>query len=379
MRLFGSYIRELRDVFLTDHEYQIIKPFEGTVWRGISRVPDLERAKQLYKPGKDFLWTAFTSTTTDKSVAMRWGQIVFEILVDPPDGMYDDEVWEFAPADIKEFSAYRNESEVLFPPNVKFRVIEVGEEQGKPLVKCIATALDGVGGQVEFDCDTPCLVQDPVHATVLVEPLLKQLVEMGHPENRARRALREASNDLEAAKAWLEKHRDDPDADAPLDAGGTDGKAVLQRVRTRPKVGSFVSDKGDVGRLCVQKGRCGKRKAFIFTVTELASPEDRDAEDYWVARLVHKGQDRRGRDVWSLDGHPQGGTFVSNAGHFLECEDDGVKQRQVWTYHPAGVEPLRQASTRDLEALSPTPSTSPSQAMQRLRRATTHAFDTGER
>merc|ERR1712183_531815 len=97
-----------------------------------------------YTPGKDFLWRAFTSTTIDKRVAMRWGRIVFEILIDPPEGMYDDEVWEFAPAAINEFSVYQNEAEVLLPPNIKFRVVEVTEEEGKPYIRCIATALDGI-------------------------------------------------------------------------------------------------------------------------------------------------------------------------------------------------------------------------------------------
>ena len=51
---FGPYIRELRDVFLTDHAYQIIKPFVGVVWRGIS-VGNVGVALKTYQPGKDFL------------------------------------------------------------------------------------------------------------------------------------------------------------------------------------------------------------------------------------------------------------------------------------------------------------------------------------
>lgn len=374
MKVFGSFIKELRDVFLTDHEYQITKPFIGTVWRGISRVPDLEKAKKAYQPGKDFLWPAFTSTTTDKNVAMRWGQIVFEILVDPPEGMYDDEVWEFAPADIKEFSAFKSESEVLFPPNVKFRILEVREEQGKPLVVCVATALDGVGGQVEFGGGeaAPALVQEAATDGVLLEPLVKQLVDMGYPEVRARRALRANRNNLEAAKTWLEERKEDPTIDAPM---GESEKAVIQRVQTRPKIGMYVSDKGSRGRLCVQKGRCGKRRAYIFTVVELESEEVSD-EDYWVARLVHRGQNPQGRDVWGLDGHPLGGTFVNDKGRFLECQDDGTKQqRQVWTFQGDEETASPKAAAAQGPPPSALPSATPAQKAAALTRTNTFTWD----
>jgi len=359
MKLFGAYIKELRDVFLTDHEYQIIKPFTGTVWRGISRVADLEATKRQYVPGKDFLWTGFTSTTTDKGVAMRWGQIVFQIEVEPPEGMYDDEVWEFAPAEIKEFSAYASENEVLFPPNVKFRVTEVTEEQGKALVHCVATALDGIGGAVEFGNSAPVLMEQ--EGTMPAPTLVKQLRELGFAEERVERALTITRNDLEAAKAWLKEKTPADDA-----AAVTPRMQVIQRVQNRPKIGEFVCDNGDEGRLCVQKGRCGKRRAYIFTVTESAGG------DFWVARLVHRGHDPLGRDVWLLDGHPSGGTFVNDKGNFLECDqDDGTKQRHVWTYRPA--QSGEETASASVQAIKP--HSFYSRVARKMDRATTFTWD----
>jgi len=329
LKLLGAYIKELRDVFLTDHEYQIIKPFRGTVWRGISRVPDLDKAKRTYVPGKDFLWTAFTSTTTNKNVAMNWGQIVFEIKCDPPDGMYADEVFEYAPADVKEFSAYASEDEVLFPPNVKFRVLDVKEENGKPLICCVATALDGVGGLVEFGGNQdPCLMEDETLSPRVDDAMLRQLTEGGHPEVRARRALRAtaAAGTLEAAKEWITSHEADPDIDAPI-VKDPSARAVLRRVQSRPKTGFFLSEAGDVGRLYIQKARGGKRRAYIFSIIEASA-----GGLVWVACLQHKGHDPAGRDRWSLDGHPEGGLFLNNEGDFLEVDDDNA-HRKAWRFH----------------------------------------------
>lgn len=147
MKCFGAFIKELRGVFLTDHKDQILSPFRGTVWRGIT-VPDLEKALQDYQPKKDFVWTAFTSTSTNKQVSLGFGNIVFEIRCDPPQGTYNDENFEFAPANIQPFSVFPNEEEILFPPNVKFRVCEVQmpSAQNKlqsPLVICDTKAFDG--------------------------------------------------------------------------------------------------------------------------------------------------------------------------------------------------------------------------------------------
>merc|ERR1712100_650455 len=115
MRYFAAYIKELREVFLTDHHYQIINPFEGVVWRGIC-VPNPVEAIKDYKPGKDFVWAAFTSTTTNRNKGLQFGNILFEIHCEPPEGTYDDDDWEFAPARISEFSVFPNEEEILFPP-----------------------------------------------------------------------------------------------------------------------------------------------------------------------------------------------------------------------------------------------------------------------
>eukprot|EP00416_Gambierdiscus_australes_P025492 CAMPEP_0171065012 /NCGR_PEP_ID=MMETSP0766_2-20121228/6609_1 /TAXON_ID=439317 /ORGANISM="Gambierdiscus australes, Strain CAWD 149" /LENGTH=728 /DNA_ID=CAMNT_0011521083 /DNA_START=74 /DNA_END=2260 /DNA_ORIENTATION=+ len=154
MRYFGAYIKELRDVFKTDHEDQIITPFEGTVWRGI-KFQDIEAAMKEYVPGSVFVWPAFTSMSTAKSAAMGFGNLVFEIVCCPPPGHYDDEHPEYAPASVQEWSCYPSEQEILFPPNVKFKVqhiVEPNDENGfiSPLVVCETVGFDTDGGIVEF-------------------------------------------------------------------------------------------------------------------------------------------------------------------------------------------------------------------------------------
>jgi len=154
MKYFGSYIQELREVFKTDHVDQIIEPFVGTVWRGIT-FPDPEQAVKDFQPKKEFVWPAFTSMTTDKSVAMNFGNLVFQIKCCPPEGTFEDDKPEYAPAPIQEFSAFQGEAEILFPPNVKFRVIDVvrpTEENGLPstMVRCKTVGFDTDEGIDQF-------------------------------------------------------------------------------------------------------------------------------------------------------------------------------------------------------------------------------------
>jgi len=125
LRYFGAYIKELRDVFFTDKQDQVITPFIGTTYRGIT-VPDVNAFLKDYQPGMEFVWEAFTSTTSDKQIARIFGNVLFEIQChEPVTGSFDDDIPEYAPADIKPFSDTKEESEILIPPNVRFRVITV--------------------------------------------------------------------------------------------------------------------------------------------------------------------------------------------------------------------------------------------------------------
>lgn len=151
---FGAYIKELRDCFLTDNEDQIITPFKGTVWRGVT-VPDVKRFLEDFQPEAEFVWESFTSTSTDKQIARIFGNVLFEIHCrDPVTGTFDDETPEYAPADIKEFSDTKEETEILFPPNVRFRVITVQMPSGGlgglsvPLVICETMGYDSIWGLI---------------------------------------------------------------------------------------------------------------------------------------------------------------------------------------------------------------------------------------
>eukprot|EP00928_Gymnodinium_smaydae_P093001 TRINITY_DN7700_c1_g1_i1.p1 TRINITY_DN7700_c1_g1~~TRINITY_DN7700_c1_g1_i1.p1 ORF type:complete len:579 (-),score=115.94 TRINITY_DN7700_c1_g1_i1:167-1903(-) len=155
LKYFGAYIKELRDVFLTDHEDQIITPFVGTVWRGIT-VPDPNEFLKDFQPGAEFVWEAFTSTTNDKQIARIFGNVLFEINCrEPPDGSFDDDIPEYAPADIKAFSDTKEETEVLFPPNVRFRVVTVKMPTGglgqlsTPLIICETLGYDSVWNMID--------------------------------------------------------------------------------------------------------------------------------------------------------------------------------------------------------------------------------------
>merc|ERR1712094_97814 len=123
-----------------DHMDQIISPFTGTIWRGVT-VADPKETLKDYRPGMDFVWTGFTSTYANQKRGSSVGNLIFEMRCNPPAGTYDDEDWEFAPASIKAFSTHVEEDEILFPPNTKFRVLEIKAFE-IPIVVCDCTAFD---------------------------------------------------------------------------------------------------------------------------------------------------------------------------------------------------------------------------------------------
>lgn len=145
MTYYGAFISELRDCFLTDHDYQIIKPFEGTVWRGISVDDPDTFVETHYQPKTNIVWSSFTSTSTNEQSCFG-GDILFELRCHPPPGTYDDDDPEYAPANICEFSEYESENEVLFPPNVQFQVQYVFKrDDGGWKVVCNVNALETSG------------------------------------------------------------------------------------------------------------------------------------------------------------------------------------------------------------------------------------------
>merc|ERR1711988_903637 len=92
-------------------------------------------------------WPAFTSASLNMETSMGFGNVVFELRCNPPEGFYKDDDYEYAPADIKEFKTNATESEILFPPNVKFKVLEVqmpssSNKLQSPLVICDTAAFD---------------------------------------------------------------------------------------------------------------------------------------------------------------------------------------------------------------------------------------------
>jgi len=154
MKYFGAFIKELRDVFYTDHIDQIIDPYIGACYRGIT-VPNVMQFISEYVPGFEFVWTSFTSTTANKEMAGGFGNLLFEIHCrEPATGSFDDEFPEYAPADIKMFSDSKEESEILIPPNTRLRVITIQMPTRTnglscPMVVCETTGYDSIWGLID--------------------------------------------------------------------------------------------------------------------------------------------------------------------------------------------------------------------------------------
>jgi len=117
MKLSAGYIRELRDIFRTDKS-SIVSTFKGIVWRGIT-VPDPASTLKVYEKDEELVWPSFTSTSSLKKASFG-GNINFEINCSAEINGYKA---KYAPAVISSFSVYKSEEEVLFPPHVKFRVV----------------------------------------------------------------------------------------------------------------------------------------------------------------------------------------------------------------------------------------------------------------
>merc|ERR1712084_113637 len=117
----------------------------GKVYRGIT-VPNADLFLKDYQPGMTFVWGAFTSTTDDMQVAAEFsGNILYEIhCLEPVTGTFDDDIPEYAPADIRSFSDFAQEAEILLPPNVRFRVITIQKRRdlSVPVVVCETMGYD---------------------------------------------------------------------------------------------------------------------------------------------------------------------------------------------------------------------------------------------
>jgi len=137
----AAYIMDLREVFRPSNLRLLqLVPFSGRVWRGIQLDPaQLGIKEKLYKKGCVFHWPAFTSTATQKQSALEFGNVVFEINVSIPASPSDE---MFFPASIGRYSAFPTENEVLFPPEMKFRVKEQRLECKPLVIVCEALFLD---------------------------------------------------------------------------------------------------------------------------------------------------------------------------------------------------------------------------------------------
>lgn len=89
---------------------------------------------------------------------MGFGNCVFEITCQPPTGHYDDDDPEYAPASVEKWSWFPSEKEILFPPNVKFRVVTIKKPDpstglSKPVIVCETVGLDTDDGIVDFKAE----------------------------------------------------------------------------------------------------------------------------------------------------------------------------------------------------------------------------------
>jgi hypothetical protein len=117
MATYAGFIRDLRDVFRTNQEFPVVSPFHGLVRRGIYVDEPLEYVKG-FRLDEEFVWPSFTSTSAGSGFH---GNVCFEIRC----YVAIDSQAQYTPASIAHLSAYECDEEVLFPPHVKFRVVNV--------------------------------------------------------------------------------------------------------------------------------------------------------------------------------------------------------------------------------------------------------------
>jgi len=95
-------------IFYLTKSLKLIDPFAGLVYRGIdSQISD-------YQPGKTIIWPAFSSSTQDPKVAIKFlkGKSGTLFLINAK-----------TPRSIAKYSTINTEQEVLFLPNSSFKII----------------------------------------------------------------------------------------------------------------------------------------------------------------------------------------------------------------------------------------------------------------
>lgn len=132
MAHFSGFIHDLREVFRTDKG--VLQPFHGKVFRGISVKSPIEYVNKFRK-GDEFMWAAFTSTSERKSAAFVNGAKTAVTLEIQCSLGINGTVAQYAPARISHLSQATFEDEVLFPPHVKFRVVNVLIEEQSVVIQ----------------------------------------------------------------------------------------------------------------------------------------------------------------------------------------------------------------------------------------------------
>mmetsp|Transcript_45889 Transcript_45889/g.106679 ORF Transcript_45889/g.106679 Transcript_45889/m.106679 type:complete len:962 (+) Transcript_45889:56-2941(+) len=149
---YASYIRELRDAFNTETSAVAnnLGPFEGLVYR-CAVLPDPGAVVDLYERDAVFHWPAFISTTTDRSILESYGNVLFEIRCVQGIGALDED-GTFSPADIVRWSVFQDADEVLFPPYVKYRVVNIRYPttpgDTRPVVQCEVLFMESIWAMI---------------------------------------------------------------------------------------------------------------------------------------------------------------------------------------------------------------------------------------
>ena len=95
-----------------------LKGTTGTHYRGQSYIPP---DTPSLKPGNAMVWPAFTSCSTKQSVGLHFSRskLLYEIKI----------LFEYG-GSVREYSYYKSEDELVFPPFTSFRVDEVMKKSG---------------------------------------------------------------------------------------------------------------------------------------------------------------------------------------------------------------------------------------------------------
>lgn len=131
LRVYGGYIRELKEVFLGGQDNPVVVPYKGDVARGGYFKSDVIQGwRKTMDRGQQLCWASFTPTCAaddfSSSGASLPGNVKFNIrcfkLGDPQSA-------KSYPAKVSDYSLFKQKDDIIFPPHCAFRFVNISSEE----------------------------------------------------------------------------------------------------------------------------------------------------------------------------------------------------------------------------------------------------------